>query len=350
MGTEAWKLWEGSEISEWEVEPLEWNVEPLIPKGTVGFMPGQPKAGKSLLTLDLCLCVANAHLEATSWLGRYPCSPANILYVAREDPARRIQERAMEIQAASGRVKVAPGSLWFLIRDRFNLMDGEHVLWLEDRIQELEIDFLILDVFNRMIPGLEENSAKDMASAIDVIERINREHNLTILMLDHTRKPPPGASLFHAPSPFDQRGSSAKHGAADFMICVGRTKQEGRLRIYSENKDTDEMPEFFVDVSPKGDTSRPKFTWGGEVVSGDKKKQGEQNRKKVLKAVEEAGDAGITNKEVRKKTSLGSSTVNDHLKALVEEGVVRREGENRNTRYYIVTDPPATSEASGQSG
>ena len=349
METKAWKLWKGSDLKKWEVGRLEWHVDLLIPKGTVGFLSGQPKVGKSLLALDLSLVVGNAYFETTNWLGKFACSPANTLYVAREDPARRIKERAMEIQEASGRHKIAPGSLWFLIRDRFNLMEEEHVLWLEDRIRELEIDFLILDVFARMIPGLDENSAKDMAKVIDVIERINREHNLTILILDHTRKPPPGGSLFQPPRPFDNRGSSAKYGAADFFICVGRTSQDGRLRVYSENKDADEM-EFFLDVSPKGDTSREKFTWGGEAASGDRKTVGEKNRKNVLKAVKEAGDDGITNKEVRKKTSLGKSAVTDHLAGLVAAGAVRREGTNINSRYYIMTDPPATSQASGQSG
>ena len=343
MEAKDWKLWDGYEIEKWEVPDLEWHVDPLIPKGTVGFMSGQPKAGKSLMALDLCMSMANAHYEDTSWLGRYKCSATNTLYVAREDPARRVKERAMEIQKAAGRDRVPPGSLWFLIRDRFNLMDPTHVIWLENQIQELEIDFLVLDVFNRMIPELDENSAKDMAIAIDVIEKLNREFDLTHLLVDHTRKPAVGQSLFQTPSHFDLRGSGAKYGVADFMISVARTSQKGRLQISCENKDTDEMPQFFVDISPKGDTSREKFTWGGEAASGDRKTVGEKNRQRVLSAVRDAGEEGITNKGVRDETGLSRSTVTDHLGTLAGTGVIRREGENKNTRYFFETDRPRVS-------
>ena len=215
--------------------------------------------------------------------------------------------------------------------------------WLVERIRALNIDFLVLDVFARMIPGLDENSAKDMAEAIDVIERLNRELNLTILLIDHTRKPAVGQSQYQAPSPFDLRGSSAKYGAADFMICVARTRQEGRLQVYCENKDTDEMPEFFLDVSPKGATSKPKFTWGGATASGDRKTVGEKNRQRVLDAVKNAGEKGITNKGVREEIDLSRSAVTDHLGALFGADVIRREGENKNTRYFFKTDRPRVS-------
>ena len=95
METTTWKLWDAYDIEAWTVPSLRWHVEPLIPKGTVGFMPGQPKVGKSLLALDRSLALANAHFEQTNWLGKFTCTPANTLYISREDPARRARERAL---------------------------------------------------------------------------------------------------------------------------------------------------------------------------------------------------------------------------------------------------------------
>ncbi len=161
------------------VEPVSWLVDPIIPAGSVGFMCGQPKLGKSLLALDLSLHLANAHLEQTKWLGGFECSPSKILYVAREDPASRIKERGLEISQSYGWSFVLPETLHFLIRERINLLDHLHLDWLGQQIEEREIDFLILDVFNRMIPGLDENSAKDMAQAVDVIEDLNRTYGVT---------------------------------------------------------------------------------------------------------------------------------------------------------------------------
>ena len=206
-----------------------------------------------------------------------------------------------------------------------------HLDWLGQQIEEREIDFLILDVFNRMIPGLDENSAKDMAQAVDVIEDLNRTYGVNILMLDHTRKPAVGQKTVQEPNPFELRGSTAKYGCADFMICVGRTKQHGRLQVYCENKDTDQSPNFLVDVSPKG-SSDPKFRWAGDVtqISSDRKAIGDLNRKKVLGAV---GTNWMPSKEIRQKVDLSRSTVVDHLSALVGAGLVEEKGDNRNRRY-----------------
>ena len=250
-----WPLFDAAEKDDWEIEPLEWHVEPIIPKRSVGFMSGQLKGGKSLLALDLCMHMAHARVvqdaKETLWLGKYKCFPAHSLYVAREDPARRLQERMTEIEKGNGLFS-SWGALQFLVREPFDLTNPSHTNWLEEQIQKQKADFLVLDVFNRMIPGLEENSARDMAQAVCIIENLNRRCGVTILLVDHTRKPPPGQGLYQAPSPFDLRGSSAKYGCADFLICLARTREQGRLQVYCENKDSDEMPSFYVDVSPKG--------------------------------------------------------------------------------------------------
>jgi len=339
-----WQLQDASDIQDWEVKPLKWSVEPIIPEGAVGFMSGQPKLGKSLITLDLCMHIAHAHLEQTPWLGRFKCNPENILYVAREDPARRIKERGVEILKSYSWDCVLPDALNFLIRERFNLLNIDHLDWLAEQVEKLEINFLILDVFNRMIPDLDENSARDMGAAVDVIEKLNRAHDLTILMLDHTRKPAVDQKQLQAPNPFELRGSTAKYGCADFMICIGRTNQDGRLQVYCENKDTDQCPNFLVDVSPKGSTD-PKFRWAGDVqqLREDRKSVGQHNRKRVLEAVRESRSTGLSRNKISAKTGLSPSTVGSHLSILKESGAIKQVGENKNTRYVVLTDRPGAS-------
>ncbi len=342
-----WKLRDAFEIADWEVEPLEWLVKPIIPKGTIGFISGQPKLGKSLLGLDLCLHLSHGFVSDDSlWLDRFHCAPAAILYIAREDPARRIRERALEMQQSYG-WDASPLGLQFLIRERLNLTSGDHTNWLIRTIEELRMELLVLDVFNRMIPDLDENSARDMARAIDVIEKVNRETGVTIIMVDHTRKPLDKDSKYRAPSPHDLRGSSAKYGCADFMICLSRTKQDGQLQVYCENKDHDEHLEFLVDVSPKG-SGDPKFRWAGEVQQiSDLKAVGEHNRQRVAEVVLEKGP--VSKKEISQKTDLSSSTVGSHLSALVQRGVIDRIGTNKNTKYAKGTAPPKATIRPGRS-
>jgi len=334
----GWKLWDLGDVEEWPAPQLEWIVEPLIPKGGIGFLSGAPKDGKSLLAVDLTIHLAHSVSVGRDWMGKFSCDKSKVLYIAREDPIRRIRERAIEITNSYGLGVPPHDSIYFLIRERFNLMDRKHISWLYDQVQKNGIDFLILDVLNRMIPDLDELSAKDMAKMVSVIEELNRELDLTILLLDHTRKPigPGSTRNKQEPNPFDLKGSVAKYGAADFMLCMSRDAQDGRLHVYSENKDTDERPHFLIDVSPKG-SGEPKFTYAGDIeqLSSDMKAIGIANQGKVLEALEEG--RWLSPSEIASRTPVSRSTVGKHLKTLEAEQRVQRTGEGRNTKWRRVS-------------
>lgn len=109
------------------------------------------------------------------------------------------------------------------------------------------------------------------------------------------------------------------------MICLGKTKQENRLRVYAENKDADQELDFMVDVSAKG-SAVPKFRWAGDVAkfTSDLKSLGVKNRERVLSAVGEDWTKRVT---IELKTSLRKSTITDHLRVLIEAGLVEAQKE-----------------------
>jgi DNA-binding transcriptional ArsR family regulator len=326
-------LYDAGEIHSWPQEPLVWLCEPLIPKGGIGFMSAPPKDRKSLLTLDLALHLTQT--EARRWLGKFEVTPANVLYIAREDPLRRVQERALEICNSYQMPLPEPGRLQFLIRDRIHLTDEIHKQWLKETIRKGGFEVLVLDVINRMHPDLDEISAADMAKLVSILEELNRELGITILSDDHTRKPQ-GKNTGRdnqEPNPFDMKGSIAKYGCADFMICLARTPQDNRMHIYCENKDSDERPHFFVDVSPKG-SSFPKFQYAGDVsrLAGDMKDVGAQNREKVFNALTEQG-AWSAPKDISQRLSMSDSTVSKHLKTLFDAERIEKRGNSRNIQY-----------------
>jgi hypothetical protein len=325
----GWRLYDIGELGGLHVEPLSWVVEGLIPSRGIGFMSGAPKDGKSLLALDLVVQIAHVR----PWLGRFQTSAVRTLYVAREDPLRRIRERVLEINESYGYGPLTRSAISFLIRERFNLMDPEHIDWLAHKVEEEVFDFLILDVLNRMIPDLDELSAKDMAQMVSVIERLNRDLGLTILLLDHTRKPVGIGSGRNkqSPNPFDLKGSVAKYGAADFMLCVSRTEQDGRLQLYAENKETDVRPHMLIDVSPKG-SAEPKFTYAGDVEAmvQDRKALGAANKEKVHAALDSKWNSPAA---ISERVGLSRSAVHKHLKALESEGRAESCGQARSVKW-----------------
>jgi predicted ATP-dependent serine protease len=157
-----WIIWDAADLQSWKAERLEWLVEPLVPKGGLGFISGQPKLGKSFLALDMSLHIARSFYEDVLWLGKFRCQRGRILYISREDPLRRLRDRAQEIMAVWPEPFLISETLRFLVRDRFQLTKPAHIAWIGDQVSEFQTEVLVLDVLNRMTPDLDENSAKDI--------------------------------------------------------------------------------------------------------------------------------------------------------------------------------------------
>lgn len=330
--TVDWRLYDAGAVDEWPQDALVWLVDGLIPRGGIGFMSAPPKDRKSLLTLDLALHTAQP--KPRLWVGKFTVIPSRVLYVAREDPLRRVRERMTEICASYGMPLPEPGRLQFLIRERIHLTDCFHLEWLKNAIRQGGFELLILDVINRMHPDLDEISSKDMGLLVGILEELNRDLGVTILADDHTRKPQ-GRNIARdtqEPNPFDLKGSIAKYGCADFMICLSRTPQTNRMQVYCECKDSDERPHFFLDVSPKGSTE-PKFTYAGSIerAAGNMKALGESNRERVFEAL--SADVWSSPKEIAQRISMSDSTVASHLGKLLQAGRIERRGKTRNIQY-----------------
>jgi hypothetical protein len=130
-----WVIWDAADTQSWKAERLEWLVEPIVPKGCLGFISGQPKLGKSILALDMSLHIARSFYEENvMWLGRFRCEPVRILYISREDPLRRLRDRAREIMSVWPEPFLIPETLRFLVRDRFQLTKPAHISWFGEQV------------------------------------------------------------------------------------------------------------------------------------------------------------------------------------------------------------------------
>jgi hypothetical protein len=96
-------------------------------------------------------------------------------------------------------------------------------------ILPVEPKFIIFDTLARSMVGLDENSAKDMGLAMEVLAHIQRVTGATILLVHHTGKY--GGS---------ERGSSALRAACDVMLEI--SNDEGYITLVcSKVKDSDEF-------------------------------------------------------------------------------------------------------------
>lgn len=337
-GPEIWQVLDAADHADWKVEPLQWMVRPLMPKGTIGITGGLPKIRKSLITLDLLLHV----IHGRPWLGRFEIGwNPRILYLAREDPTGRLQYRLAEMQKVYGFPPLPRDRFLLLVRERFHLTDPAHIEWLHRLVRERGIEVIVFDVLGRMAKGLDLMNPKDWGIIMDILETLNRDFGVTLNLLDHARKPPQGAGKIGGSSPIEVKGPIEKYGAADWMMILSETTMPARVEVYGETKDSDERPHFLVDVAPR-DSGKPKLTWAGDVgrLAEDRREVGRENRETVLavfQAHERLQGGEVERRLSAKGSDLSRTTIREHLKALTEEIPPRlvREGKNRDTRYRL---------------
>lgn len=330
-GPATWTLLDVADLSSWKVEPLSWTVKPIIAQRRVGGLIGLPKVGKGIIALDLALHVAHK----LPWLDRFLVTPCPILYLAREDHPERIKARIEEMQAGYGMDPLAKGQLVILSRERFALTNDDHLAWLSMQIKAHGVGLIILDVLGRMIPGLDGMNPRDWSVVMDRLETLNRNLGVTVLLVDHARKPPVGRGKAGGTSPLEMKGPIEKYGGMDFVMMVSETSQRGRLEILTEVKDSDERLHFLVDVSREclwdgvGWTRKegvavakpdPKLTWAGDVsaLAEASSEKGTTNRQAVLDVFRPGDEMAPADVAALFEGKLARATIQRHLKALAE--------------------------------
>ncbi len=351
----VWVIQDAADYQTWKVEPVRWAVEPIISKNSIGYLGGLPKIGKTLLMFDLLLHI----IHRRPWLARFKGDwIPRTLYLAREDPTGRLQGRIDEIQEGYGFPPIPKGLFHLLIRERFQLTDTNHIAWLTTYCKDEGIELVILDVLGRMIRGKDQMDPGDWSEIQDILEALNREHGLTVIVLDHARKPL-DAKKKGSLSAMEIKGPIEKYGGADWSMVIGRTKEKSRLEIITEGKDTDERLHFLVDVSPMARRNgtdwevrqpdgvwisghpKPKLTYAGDVVelAESRKEVGQKNREAVYAAIpggQRVQIGAVLERLGKARYPLGRSAVKEHLKDLLEERRLDSTGKGRNVWYWCV--------------
>ena len=83
------------DLLSWELPPVRWAVPEILPEGLT-LLAGKPKLGKSWLALSLALSIAAGGVA----LGKQPVAQGDVLYLALEENARRLQARARQLLAS----------------------------------------------------------------------------------------------------------------------------------------------------------------------------------------------------------------------------------------------------------
>ena len=201
------------------IPPTKWIIPGLLPAGLALFA-GPSKAGKSWLTLWLCLQVAQGK---PVW-GR-EVEPRTVLYLSLEDTLNRLQERLFRLVGSED----TPERL-ILQTECQSIGQG-----LEEQITSFlynhsDTGLVVIDTLQK-VRSCDQSGSMYASDYKDVstLKALADKYGICILLIHHLRKQA-------ASDPFDQiSGSNGLMGAADTTwVMQEETAEEQRLKAVPE--------------------------------------------------------------------------------------------------------------------
>jgi hypothetical protein len=202
-----------------------WLVEELWGASSVGVIGGAPKCAKTWLGLDMALSVATG----TACLGKYAVpEPGPVLVYLAEDALPVLRERVEGMARHRGldlgqvEIHVITAPTLRLDRDRDRTR-----LW--ETTKRLGPRLLLLDPLVRL-HGIDENNAGEVAELLAYFRSLQRQLDLSVLLVHHTRKNAAGG----AAAGQGLRGSGDIHAFGDSNLYLRRTREH--LVLSSEHR------------------------------------------------------------------------------------------------------------------
>jgi hypothetical protein len=208
-----------------EENSQRWLVDGLWGASSVGVIGGAPKCAKTWLGLDMALSVATG----TACLGKYTVpEPGPVLVYLAEDALLVVRERVAAMARHRG-LDLAGVEVHVITAPVLRLDRGPDRARLWEATKRLRPRLLVLDPLVRL-HGIDENHAGEVAELLAYFRSLQRQLDLSVLLVHHTRKNAAGGVAAGQ----GLRGSSDIHAFGDSNLYLRRTKEH--LVLSSEHR------------------------------------------------------------------------------------------------------------------
>ncbi len=317
------------------ITPPKWVVKDICEEDSVVAIFGQPKSGKSFVTVDLACNI----VLGREWHG-HDTEQGSVVYLAGEG-MRAISRRFLAWQQLNNtRVKDAP--LLISTRGARLLDDKDHQL-LKDTIDRTQdetgkVRMIVVDTLQRNFGAGNENSTEDMSAFIERIDDLRDTYSTCICIVHHTG---------HGTSN-RARGSSVIQASVDWEYRVARTNLGSDMFVeFSQTLVKDGKPimpmnfKFVEQTLPFHDMTSGAL----QLLASDeipKKTKISEKGQTIVDAIKSAQDKSeepalvwLGQAEIAKITKLNDSTVKTWLRKLVDQDVLTYEkGKGYQTNEY----------------
>lgn len=215
-----------AELLETEFPEPRYAVPGILAEG-LNFEAGPPKMGKSWKALNIALAVASGGHA----LGKIAVEKGEVLYLALEDPPRRLKERLRMLLNGGA----APEGLHFETSWRRLGAGGEEDIraWLEEHPGAR---LVVVDVFAKVRPQVSDRADRYAADyhSMEPLKEIADDFGIAVFVLHHTRK---AASEDYVDA---VSGTQGLAGAADAILVLRRARGQADAELHVTGRDVEE--------------------------------------------------------------------------------------------------------------
>lgn len=289
-----------------EANGPRWLVEPLWGESSVGVIGGAPKCAKTWLGLDLALSVATG----TACLGRYAVArPGPVLVYLAEDALAVVRERVEGIARHRG-LNLAGVEIHVITVPSLRLDRQPHRQRLLETARRLRPRLLLLDPLVRL-HGIDENGATEVAGLLAYFRLLQRQLDLSVILVHHTRKNAAGGVAAGQ----GLRGSSDLHAFGDSNLYLRRVQQ--RLVLSTEHRAAPAAPPVHLElVSDQAEATHL------EVVAQHSDEPRRTLTDQVLALLPDG--TALTRAKLRDTLSVQNQRLGHVLELLQKNGQIRR--------------------------
>src|SRR6266536_1370621 len=298
------------DLLSWELPPVRWTIPEMLPEGLT-LLAGKPKLGKSWLALSVALSIAAGGVA----LGTQPVSKGDVLYLALEDNARRLQSRAKRLLAS---MSETPSNMEFAL-DWPRLGEGG-LACLEEYLKvHPDLRLVVIDTWARVAPPSGERRCSQYEGdyeALIPLKRLADTYHVSILAVHHLRKTSSSDVLDEI------IGSTGVTGAVDGTLILKRDRGQTEATLFVTGRDVECEQQLALSF----DTTTALWT----LVGNAEDLRCTSARQELLDLLREQGHDGMSAREMAEALQKNYHTTRSLLRKMEEAGEVRR-----SNRQYI---------------
>lgn len=205
------KLWDVLDyVDDDSPEPEMILDEGVLPERGVLILGGQPKTGKSLVSMNIAMAIATG----TQWLDFDVSKQRKVMIIQAENSYYNMRRR---IKAMVDQQPLSRGMLTISDPASLKLNDHQDFIALEDLITEHESEVLIIDPLV-YFHSVDENDNAAMGMVMEQLRNLANNHNVAIIIVHHAKK----AGPIESSGGSNLRGASSVFGSVDTSIILSR--------------------------------------------------------------------------------------------------------------------------------